>query len=237
MTQALPSWFTQIFSFYNMLIAIVLLICVLVFILFKMGPVGRFFLDLNLMPGSKKILLAKGHTNELKFYRVKEEGRSLKVKKDLYMFLPDFRRNISEGGLKDEEKAFNEILAVPSHIDGKIIYLGALAASVAVNPHLSETLDLAKDGPENVKSFFKGLEDTFTGQVEKINILTSLNIQNIAQIMNRVITPQRLKAVFKEGELVGLNRHQTREGALFLVIGILCVCILGLSWMIMKKAG
>ena len=237
MASALPLWFTQVFNFWNMFIAICFLIVLIVVILVKLGPPGRFFLDINLMPGPKKILLAKGHTNELKFYRVKEEGRSLKVKKDLYMFLPDFRREKANEKLSDEDMAFNEIIAEPSHIDGKIIYLGALSASVAVNPHLSDTIDKAKSGPDDVKAFFKDLETTFKGNFRRINILAPLSIQNIAQIMNRVITPQRLRAIFKEGELVGLNRHQTREGALYIVIAILVICILGLTWMVMKKMG
>ena len=236
MASPLPPWFSLVFNFYTMIIAIVFLMAFIFLILLKLGPPGRFFLKLNLLPGSKKILLAKGHTNELKFYRVKEKGRSLMVKKDLYMFLPDFRRNKAGEKLEDEDKIFNDIIAEPSHIDGKIIYMGALSASVATNPHLLDTIEKAKKGTKEVKTFFEGLEETFPMSVRNINLLTPLNIQNLAQIMNRVITPQRLQMIFKEGELVGLNRHQTREGVIYIVIGLLVLCILGLTWMVMKKA-
>jgi len=150
------------------------------------------------------------------------------------MFLPDFRRAKVEGDLSGEEQKFNEILAKPSHIDGKIIYMGALSASVAANPHLMETLEAAKSGPDEVKNFFEGIKTTFPKHVKNLNILTPFNIQTLAMIMNRVITPQRLKMVFKEGELVGLNRYRTREMALYIVIGALVICVLGLAYMVTR---
>ena len=234
MASPLPPWFTLIFTFENMLIAICILIAVIVIILAKMGPVGRFFLNINVMPGSKKILLAKGLTNELKFFRVKEKGRALQINRDSYMFLPDFRRAKPTENLSEDEQIFNEMLVKPSHIDGKIIYMGALSASVAANPHLMETLETAKSGSKEVQTFFKGLETTFGTNVKRLNIVTPFNIQTLAMIMNRVITPQRLKMVFKEGELVGLNRHRTREMALYIVIGALVICVLGLAYMVTR---
>lgn len=234
----LPLWFTAIFNFWTMFISVALLGITLVIVIIKLGPTGRFFLDLNLFPGNPEILLSKSHTNRLTFHRVKSNGRALQISKTRYMFLPDLKRNPDE-----KEQMFNDIIKRPSTLDGKIIHMGTDSASVAVSPTMLEALSTAKIGPEIVKNFFKGLEDMTKTKGKKkliidyIKILVPYQIQDIAELMNIVITPQRLAMVYREGELKGIMRGRMKEQLLIFVILILCGCIAIMSFFLSKAVG
>lgn len=244
MSAALPAWVTVIFSFTNMLIGLAALLAVLVIILVKMGPIGRFFLKLNTLPGARTILIAQTHTNELKFYRVQDRGRSLRVRKNLYMFLPDFIRNPQ----KTDEKVFNDLIKKPAHIDGNPVYMGATSVSVAANPHLMGAISEARDLPksdENPQSpdeeyfldiLYEGLKDHVKADIRRAYILNPFSLQRLSELMNVVITPQRQEVVWSEGELSGLNRYRQRD---MVLLGICAILALGMVIMayFMQRAG
>jgi len=217
-----------------MLIAILIELAVIVIILIKSGPIGRFFLDLNLLPGPKTILIAQTHTNELKFYRVKSRGRNLKIKKEQYMFLSDLRRR-KDDPLTDKENSFNEMIKKPAHIDGKPVYMGSVVASVGANPHLMEVITIARTGPKIVRDFFMGLKETLGEKVSNIHVLADFSIQDLAELMNVVITEQRLESVFMEGEIAGLNRYRQRDQILMGVIVILVLGMCAMGYFLTKK--
>lgn len=228
----------RMFNFSNMFLIIMVLVLVIVGILFFMGPVGRFFFKMRL-PGPRTVLLAQTHTNELKFFRVKSDGLNLKWGRHKFMFLPDLSR---KGG--ENSKEFNEITKKPAHVDGYPVYLGAISASVACNPHLMNAITTAQKGSEALGGFFKSLEKTFNYEdvdgekkllnkprVKNIHLLNHFNIKDLAEIINMVITPQRLTAVYTEGELAGINRHKPREAVLLGVIIVLVIGLLAQQWM------
>jgi hypothetical protein len=217
-----------------MFIMIGVLIVLIVIILFKMGPVGRFFLAINTMPGPKTILIAQTHTNELKFMRCSDRGRSLRVKKDMYMFLPDFIRSPKD----DDERTFNDLLKKPAHIDGKAVYMGAASVSVASNPHLMDAISKAteankdEDGKIIKEDYFldtlhDGLKATLgkNAIVKKLYILNPFSVQKLAELMNVVITPQRMEDVWNEGHLAGLNRYKQRD---MILLGAILILTLGM---------
>ncbi len=209
-----------------MFIYIGVLIVLIVIILFKMGPVGRFFLKINTMPGPKTILIAQTHTNELKFMRCSDRGRSLRVKKDMYMFLPDFIRSPKD----DDERTFNDLLKKPAHIDGKAVYLGAASVSVASNPHLMDAISKATEKETDdyfLDTLHDGLKTTLgkNAIVKKLYILNPFSVQKLAELMNVVITPQRMEDVWNEGHLAGLNRYKQRD---MILLGAILILTLGI---------
>jgi hypothetical protein len=228
-----------------MLIAIAVLLLFLAITLAKMGPVGRFFLGINLIPGPKTILIAQTHTNELKFYRVQDRGRSLRLKKNLYMFLPDFIRNPKN----EDEKIFNDLIKKPAHIDGKPVYLGASSVSVAANPHLLDAVMAARDidtsegdtrSPDEkhfIEVLHEGLGKNLKNiKITRLHILNPFSIQRLSELMNVVITPQRQEVVWSEGELSGLNRYRQRD---MVLLGVCAILALGMVIMayFLQRAG
>jgi len=235
MSSLIPPLIRELFDFWTMLAIIVAEFLVIFIIIVKAGPVGRFFLDLNLFPGSKNILIEQSHTNELKFRRVKSRGRNLKVKKDRYVFLCDLRRRGKDDPLTANENKFNEIVKNSAHIDGKPVYMGSVVASVGANPHLMETISLAQTGPKVVRDFFEGLKEMLGEKVSNIHILADFSIQDLAGLMNVVITEQRLESVFMEGELAGMNRYRQRDQVLMGVIIILVLGMCAMGWFLTRK--
>jgi len=230
----IPPLIRELFDFWTMLAIIVAEFLIIFIIVVKAGPVGRFFLDLNLFPGSKNILIEQTHTSELKFRRVKSRGRNLKVKKDRYVFLSDLRRRSGDPLTMNEDK-FNEIIKKPAHIDGKPVYLGSVVASVGANPHLMETISIAQTGPKVVRDFFEGLKEMLGEKIRNIHILADFSIQDLAGLMNVVITEQRLESVFMEGELAGMNRYRQRDQVLMGVIIILVLGMCAMGYFLTKK--
>jgi len=208
---------------------IAVLVVAMFIMLLKMGSAGRFWLKHNLLRGNSPVLIAQTHTNALKFYSVKDHGLSLRWGRDSFVFLPDLMRSRDENNLE-----FNEINKKTGHIDGKPVFLGAISASVACNPHLADTLALAQKGPTQIKTFFEGLKTTFSDRVKNIHLINTFSVKDLAEIMNIVITPQRLKTVYDYGETKGRNIVKTKETMLMLVIFALLLAVCFLSYMVTR---
>lgn len=210
--------------------AIGVLAMILVIMFIKMGPAGRFWLKHNLFKGNSPVLLAMTHTNALKHFSVIDDGQNLRWGRDRFVFLPDLSRR---GRQKDQ--VFNEISKKTGHIDGKPVFLGTVSASVACNPHLAETVAVAKKGGHTqLTKFLETVNTTYAGKVRNIHMLNQINIKDIAEIMNIVITPNRLKTVFDFGEIKGRNIVKTKETMLFIIIFALLATVLGLAYMITR---
>jgi len=150
------------------------------------------------------------------------------------MFLSDLRRR-KDDPLTDNEKNFNEMIKKSAHIDGKPVYMGSIVASVGANPHLMEVITMAKTGPKVVRDFFQGLKDTLGERVSDIHILADFSIHDLSELMNVVITEQRLESVFMEGEIAGLNRYRQRDQILMGVIVILVLGMCAMGYFLTKK--
>lgn len=209
--------------------AIGVLAMAIIVMLLKMGSAGRFWLRHNLLNGNSPVVIAQTHTNALKHFSVKDDGLNLQWGRDRFVFLPDLMRANT-----DKARAFNQINKKTGHIDGKPVFLGAVSASVACNPHLADTLALAEKGPDEIKTFFEGLKETFGDQVRNIHILNNFSVKDLAEIMNIVITPGRLKTVYDYGETKGRNIVKTKETMLFLIIFALLATVIFMAYMMTR---
>jgi hypothetical protein len=145
------------------------------------------------------------------------------------MFLPGLTRS---GG--DKDLMFNELLKATGHIDGKPVFMGAVSASVACNPTLLDTINkaISDESEESMtKVLLKKLKETIADGIRDIHLFTPWSIKDIAEIMNIVITPQRLKTVFDYGEMKGRNIVKTKETMLFIVIFALLLTVIFLVYM------
>lgn len=231
-------FFKELLGFWGMLAIIVIQLCALIVIILVMGEEGRFFLKLRMVPGSRTILLKGSHTNQYKFYRAEDDGRALKYKKRLFMFLPGFVRNFGqiEDATEEQEEDFNELIKMTGSIGGYRFYIGSAPVSFAVGPSFIETLEGLELGSEKLKGFLKELKTKLKDTKYRIvELLMPFNIHELTQILNTVVTEHRQEIIFAQGEQHGRNMHKVRENALILVIAGLMICVLALVFMVLRK--
>jgi len=212
-----------------MLIIIVVLLCMLMATLILVGPTGRFMLVTNAV-GPKTILLLQEANNRLKWTRVQMKGNDVEIKKKNHMFYVDQVRGLDASpqantpgnpGNPNPKPAkvnptyFNDALKKPSHLDGKIVLFGSEAAGAVWNPSVNQMA-----AESSVR--------------DKLKLVIPYSIQDIYQLINTVLVPQRAENIWMDGENSGLNRYRSREQVLLAVIIILTIALVAMAYFVVK---
>ncbi len=209
-----------------------------------MGPEGRFFLLNGLNPSS--IFWGKDKTGHSRFYRVKNDGKTLQSGDDIFLYLPDlFRKDKLDHGEDNEAlgnldwdtvEEINEVSRTKAILAKSPLFTGDITMSLAAGPELQKALRKAAEKEDNVdhKKFLEKLAKIAGDKTKTLNLVEPFDLDEITKYVSMGYTQRDNRESNQEGYIRGLKTVKSDTQMMIIMAIIFTVAIMGVVFILSR---